>query len=164
MQTYERSVRVLAPFETVWDFHATTGGLEALTPDWMNLVVEAAEGPDGERNPDVLERGARIDASVQPFGVGPRQRWTSEITARAREEGSGYFQDVMHDGPFDEWEHTHLFYADGGATLVRDHVEYEFPLGAVGAGLARLAWVGFEPMFRYRHRQTKALLEQQGGE
>jgi len=164
MQTYERSVRVLAPFERVWEFHATTRGLEALTPDWMNLVVESVEGPDGEPDPDELETGSRIRASIQPFDVGPRQSWVSEITARHREEGSGYFQDVMHDGPFDAWEHTHLFYADGGTTLVRDHVEYEFPLGAVGAGLGRLAWVGFEPMFRYRHRQTKALLEAPGAE
>ncbi|SDJ74357.1 Ligand-binding SRPBCC domain-containing protein [Halovenus aranensis] len=159
MHTYERSVRVAAPFEEVWEFHSTEKGLEALTPDWMGLEVESVTGPDGEPEPDVLETGATIDASVRPFGVGPRQRWCSEIVARERSDGSGFFRDTMHDGPFPEWEHTHNFYADGDETVVRDHVEYELPLGPLDGLIGPLAVVGFEPMFRYRHRRTQTLLE-----
>lgn len=159
MQTYERSVQVHAPFDEVWAFHSTTDGLEALTPDWMNLVVDSVTGPDGEPDPDVLEAGSTIHASVQPFGLGPRQTWTSEITDRGQDDGSAHFTDIMVDGPFETWEHTHLFYADGDSTIVRDHIEYELPLGPVSAGVGRLAWLGFEPMFRYRHRETKRLLE-----
>jgi ligand-binding SRPBCC domain-containing protein len=159
MPTYERSVRVRAPFEEVWDFHSTEQGLVALTPGWMNIRIEATRGPDGDPDPDVLEAGAVVESSVRPAGVGPRQSWISDIVARERTGGSAYFRDTMSDGPFAEWEHTHMFYADGGETIVRDHVEYELPLGAVGRLVGPLAVVGLEPMFRYRHRETKALLE-----
>lgn len=156
MPRYERSVRVDAPFDAVWDFHSTEKGLIALTPDWMNLVVESVRGPDGEPDPAELEAGSRIEASMRPFGIGPRQTWVSVITDRERRAGAGYFRDEMEEGPFPEWHHTHAFYADGEATIIRDTVEYELPV--VGR-LGSLAWVGFEPMFRHRHRRTKELLE-----
>ena len=160
MATYERSVRVDAPFDEVWDFHSTESGLVALTPEWMNLEIESVRGPDGEANPDVLETGAEIESSVRPLDVGPRQGWTSVITAREEDDGSAYFTDVMEDGPFTEWEHTHMFFADGDGTIVRDRVVYEFPFGALGRAVGPFGKVGFEPFFRYRHRRTKELLEE----
>lgn len=159
MPRYQRSVRVAAPFETVWDFHSTTDGLEAVTPKWMNIRIDSVFGPDGDPDPDILEAGAVVEASVRPFDVGPRQDWRSEITARERSDGTAYFTDVMHDGPFEYWEHTHLFYADGDATLVRDSIEYELPFGILGDIAGPFAKVGFEPMFRFRHRRTRELLE-----
>ncbi len=159
MPTYQRSVRVSSPLDTVWEFHSSEEGLKALTPEWMGLTVESVTGPDGTPDPPVLDVGSVLNISVRPFGVGPTQRWTSEITARERTEGSAYFTDIMTDGPFSAWEHTHLFYADGEETIIRDTVEYELPLGPVSGLAGHFAFVGFEPMFRYRHRQTKQLLE-----
>lgn len=159
MHTYERSVRVAAPFDVVWDFHSTESGLVDLTPDWMNMRVESVTGPDGEPNPDVLEAGSQLAASVRPFGVGPRQDWVSDITGRDNSGDTAYFKDVMGEGPFPHWEHTHLFYDDGEETLVRDRVEYELPVGPLNPVVGPFAIVGFEPMFYYRHRRTKALLE-----
>lgn len=156
MATYERATRVEVPFEPVWDFHATIKGLTVLTPDWMGLEIEGIEGGDPET--DELEVGSRIRASVRPFDVGPRQHWTSEITARKREEGYGYFRDVMNDGPFAHWEHTHHFVADSDETLVVDAIRYELPFGPIGRAVAPLAVTGFEPMFRYRHWKTRKLL------
>jgi len=159
MPTYERSSRVVAPFEEVWGFHSDERGLVALTPGWMNLEIESVRGPGGDPDPDVLEAGSVVESSVRPFGVGPRQSWVSDITARGRSGGTAYFRDVMSDGPFRRWVHTHMFYADGETTVVRDRVEYELPLGSVGKALGPLAVVGFAPMFRYRHRKTRELLE-----
>jgi ligand-binding SRPBCC domain-containing protein len=160
MDTYERSVRVRAPFDDVWDFHSDESGLVALTPDWMRMEIEAVRGPDGEPDPEVLDAGSVVESSVRPFDIGPRQMWVSEISARERTGGSAYFQDVMAEGPFPEWEHTHLFYADGDETIVRDRVRYELPGGSLGRAVGPLGVVGFEPFFRYRHRRTRALLEQ----
>jgi ligand-binding SRPBCC domain-containing protein len=157
MTAYERSTTVEAPLEAVWDFHSTIDGLLALTPDWMNMRVEAVRGPGGDPDPEVLEAGAEIDMAVQPLGVAPRQTWTSRITEREHEGTSAYFRDTMQDGPFGLWLHTHRFEAVGGGTRITDHVEYEFgrPLGA----LSRFGWPGFEAMFLYRHRRTRATLE-----
>lgn len=159
MAVYQRRIRVAASLDDVWEFHSRVTGLEALTPDWMNLRVEDVRGPEGDPDPDVLYAGSRIRASVRPFGVGPRQRWTSVITEREREDGAAYFRDEMEDGPFREWEHTHRFFADGDETVVDDRVSYALPFGGVGEALARLARVGLDPMFRYRHRRTRELLE-----
>jgi ligand-binding SRPBCC domain-containing protein len=163
MDIYERSVRVDAPFEDVWAFHSTVDGLEALTPDWTHLRIDAVRGPDGESDPEELVAGSTIRASVQPLGVGPRQKFVSAIVARDRDDGAGYFRDVMREGPFTEWEHTHLFYADGESTLLRDRIRYELPFGSLGRAVGPLARIGFEPMFLYRHRTTKALLEESSG-
>ena len=51
------------------------------------------------------------------------------------------------------------FFADDGATVLSDRVEYQLPGGAVGRAVSPLGWVGFEPMFRGRHGKTKELLE-----
>lgn len=159
MPIYERSTRVEAPLDDVWDFHSRGSGLEALTPNFLNLRIESMEGPDGEPNPDILAEGATIDSSVRPFGAGPRQRWTSLIVERRAEDNHALFRDEMVDGPFASWLHTHRFSADGEGTMVHDHVEYELLDGPLGQVLNPFAVVGFEPMFRYRHWRTKELLE-----
>jgi ligand-binding SRPBCC domain-containing protein len=157
MARYQRRTRVAAPLDDVWAFHSRIEGLEALTPGWMNLRVEAVRGPDGEDDPAVLETGTRIRLSTRPFGVGPRQSFVSRIVAREEGEGTATFTDDMTDGPFRAWEHTHRFFADGDETVIEDDVEYAFPV-ADGL-LGPLSVVGFEPMFRYRHRKTRELLE-----
>lgn len=162
MATYRRRTRIRAPLDDVWAFHAKIDGLEALTPGWMGLSVEGVRGPDGEPDPDELHTGSEIDMASRPFGRLPESTWMSRIVER--EEGDGYrmFRDDMLGGPFDLWVHTHEFYGDGDETVLIDTVDYEFPAGPVGPLVDRLAVVGFEPMFRYRHRRTKELLE--GGE
>lgn len=155
MDTYERSIRVDAPLEAVWDVHDRIEGLEALTPDWLRLVVSSSRGPDGERDPPSMVPGTVIHLSIRPGGVGPRIAWTSRILARERGAGSAFFRDEMVDGPFRRWIHDHCFYADGDGTVVRDRVRYELPLGALGP----LGWLGFEALFRERHRRTRRLLE-----
>ena len=159
MPTYQREVRIRASLADVWDFHSTADGLRALTPSWMNLQIESIQGPDGDPDPRVLSAGSVIDASVRPFGLGSPQEWRSEITERERTDGSAYFVDEMIGGPFEYWRHTHRFFADEGTTICQDHVEYRLPLGSVGAAVAPLARIGLDPMFRYRHRRTRELLE-----
>ena len=159
MAVYERRTRVRAPFEEVWSFHSKIAGLEALTPEWLHLRVESVTGPEDDPNPTVLEPGAEVRLSMRPFGVGPRQRWTSRILEHERSDGAAMFRDEMRNGPFRRWVHTHSFFADGDETIVRDRVEYELPLGPLARVADPLAQVGFEPMFRHRHRRTKELLE-----
>jgi len=160
---YQRSTRVRAPLEDVWAFHSRIEGLLALTPSWVHLRVDAIEGADapddgGCQGVDLPE-GTTIRLSVRPFGVGPRQQTASRIEYRHRGDGAAVFRDRMVEGPLERWLHTHAFYADGGGTVVRDRVEYELPGGSAGRLAARLGPVGLAPLFRYRHRRTRELLE-----
>jgi ligand-binding SRPBCC domain-containing protein len=158
MSTYRRRSRIQAPLEDVWAFHSTTDGLEALTPNWMGLTVSSVRGPDGEADPEELVEGCEISMRSKPFGVVPESRWISRITDRREGEGYRMFRDDMLGGPFDLWIHTHEMYGDGNETVLIDTVEYELP-SPLGGRVAPAAVVGFEPMFRYRHRKTKEILE-----
>ncbi|MFC6825316.1 SRPBCC family protein [Halopelagius fulvigenes] len=159
MATYSRRTRIDAPLSEVWDFHSRVSGLKTLTPEWTNLRIEAVRGPEGESDPEILEQGSQIRMSARPFGVGPRRRWTSRIVAREEGDGSAMFRDDMVGGPFESWVHTHRFFADGGGTILEDEVEYELPCGPLGRAATPFASVGFEPMFRERHRRARAVLE-----
>jgi ligand-binding SRPBCC domain-containing protein len=159
MSVYQRETRVSAPLSVVWDFHSNVSGLQALTPDFMNLRVDTVTGPDGEPDPDVLEIGAEINLSIRPFGVAPRQSWTSVIVDREYGNGAAMFRDAMEDGPFERWVHMHRFFADDDETIINDRVEYRLPGGRLGNVASPVATIGFEPMFRFRHRKTKEILE-----
>lgn len=158
MPTYRRETRIAAPLEEVWEFHSRAEGLDALTPGWMGMAVESVRGPDGERDPEVLEQGAQLRLSVRPFGVGPHRVVTARIIERRREEGRAWFRDDMVGGPFRKWEHTHSFFGDGDDTVMVDTVEYELPGGRLSALASPLATLGFEGMFRRRHAKTRELL------
>lgn len=172
MPTYHRETWVDAPLSDVWEFHSTVDGLVRLTPAFLDLEVGSVTGPDGEPDPEVLDAGTRIELSARPVDALPRQSWTSVVVDREAGDDRAFFRDRMDDGPFPHWVHEHRFYgedvasgarSDGGttseATLVSDRVEFRLPGGPLGERLAEFADFGFEPMFRYRHRRTKELLE-----
>lgn len=159
MVFFTRETHVDAPLEAVWRFHSSIDGLTAVTPAWMNLRVEGSYGPDGEPDPEILEAGAVVRLSIRPFGVGPRQAWTSRIVQREEGPDAALFTDIMIDGPFETWEHTHAFYADDGGTLLRDSIDLHLPVGPLGPALDPVALAPLELMFRHRHRKTRELLE-----
>jgi len=156
MAVYRRRTWVDASLPDVWAFHSTIDSLPSLTPDFLNVRIESVTAPDGEPDPGVMEAGSTARLSMRPFGIGPRQYWTTVITEREAGDETAYFRDVMEEGPFPTWTHTHRFETEEGGTRVTDEVEYELPL--LGP-LSALGWPGFEAMFAYRHRRTKARLE-----
>ena len=109
----------------------------------------------------MLEAGATVTLSVRPFGVGPRQRWTSRIVESGRSDGVATFRDAMVEGPFPHWVHTHRFVADGDETVVVDRVDYRLPL--LPGPASALGRPALEALFAYRHRATRRRLET-GGE
>lgn len=170
MPVYERSTVVDAPLAAVWAFHARIEGLLAVTPSWLRLRVERVDRPP-ETNGDELVAGTRIRLSVRPFGIGPRRHWTSVVRESDHRADAALLRDEMIEGPFPRWIHTHHFSSvtgpgnatedptDRTATRVRDVIEYRLPGGRLGRALGPLARVGFGPMFRFRHRRTRRLLE-----
>ncbi|RQG87012.1 cyclase [Natrarchaeobius halalkaliphilus] len=158
MPSYDRRTIIDAPLQDVWQFYSRASGLEDVTPDWVDLRVESVIGSDGRLGPDVLEPGSELSVSIRPFGLGPRQYWLSVITERERADGAAYFRDELEHGPFDEWVHTHSFFAHGDRTVLRDEIEYELPLGPLARFGRPFSRIGFEAMFRARHRLTNEQL------
>lgn len=157
MARYRRQSRIPAPLDDVWEFHSRIEGLTAVTAPWMRLRVESIRGPEGEPGSDVLSVGTEIRLSMRPFGLGPRQSWTSRIVERERREGAAWFRDEMIEGPFPRWVHTHRFVATDSETIVTDVVEYDLP--HVPGPLSTLGWPGFELLFADRHRRTRRSLK-----
>lgn len=71
--------------------------------------------------------GEEVTWQATHFGI--RQKLTSKITAF---HFPYYFRDEMKDGPFKSLKHDHRFEEKDGFTLMRDHFEFESPLGVAG--------------------------------
>jgi ligand-binding SRPBCC domain-containing protein len=145
---FEKETRIGAAPEVVFAFHESPGALERLTPPWER--VELIEGGGS------IRPGARVVLSVP---VGPfRMRWVAEHTEY---EPGRMFADRQLEGPFAFWYHRHLFLDDGrGGTLLRDQVDYQPPLGALGRFLGRaLIQSKLQKMFDYRHEVTRRIVE-----
>jgi ligand-binding SRPBCC domain-containing protein len=134
--------------ERVFAFHELPDALARLTPPWeRSRVISAA--PD-------LRAGSRAVIETRLFGFVP-VRWVAEHTAY---DPPRMFEDVQVEGPFKSWRHRHFVEPHEKGALLRDEVEYETPLGALGRLAAPLL---VEPrlrrLFEYRHRVTREWCE-----
>lgn len=138
--------------ERVFAFHELPDALARLTPPWERVrVVESA--------PTLLV-GSRAVVETRALGLLP-VRWVAEHTAY---DPPRMFEDVQVSGPFRSWRHRHYVEPREGGAALRDEVDYEPPLGALGRALAPLL-VGrrLRRLFDYRHEVTRAWCEA-GGE
>ncbi|MGV3709537.1 MAG: TIGR01777 family oxidoreductase [Gemmatimonas sp.] len=138
--TFSKSIRLPVSVEKLFAWHERPGAFQRLSPPWDHAkVVEHTGG---------IRDGARVVLDVP---VGPvHTRWTIE---HRDYQQNRQFRDIMLEGPFSTFEHTHKFSADGAsASVLQDIIEYELPLGAVGA-IAGGWYAGstLEHVFRYRH-------------
>ena len=140
---FTRRVRIAAPADEVFAWHARPGALERLTPPWSPVEVVGRSGG--------IEDGAEV---LLRLPLGPlRIDWR----ARHSDYQSGrQFRDVQISGPFARWEHTHRIEPEGErACQLEDTIEYALPLGAVsmplGSGMVRRM---LGALFEFRHRRT----------
>jgi ligand-binding SRPBCC domain-containing protein len=147
MRFVKESVIRASP-ERVFAFHELPDALERLTPPWERARVVSV-APD-------LRAGSRAVVETRLFGVVP-VRWVAEHTAY---DPPRSFEDVQASGPFRRWRHRHLFTPHENGSVLRDEIEYEPPLGALGRLVAPLL---VEPrlrrLFEYRHRVTREWCE-----
>jgi hypothetical protein len=128
--------------ERLFAFHADVAALEAISPSFPPVrLIE---------RPSSLGLGARLAIRIGsgPFAV----EWRAEICEWDPPHG---FVDRQLEGPFVSWLHRHRFLPAGGASIVRDEVEYIAPFGIVGSLVARAV---LRRMFEHRHRRTHELL------
>jgi hypothetical protein len=135
----DRSQRLAAVREAVFDFFADAANLEAVTPGFLRFRILTPM-------PVEMRRGARIEYSLALFGV--PFRWRTVIT---RWEPGVCFVDEQESGPYAFWRHTHRFADSGDATQMTDSVEYALPFGPIGR-LARWLFVRrtLERIFDFR--------------
>jgi ligand-binding SRPBCC domain-containing protein len=145
---FVKESRIAASPSRVFAFHESPGALQRLTPPWEQVQVESGGTS--------IKVGSRV---VLLTMLGPIPlRWVAEHTEY---DPPHRFADRQVSGPFARWNHRHEFLDDGqGGTILRDSVDYEPPLGAVG----RILGGGFlkaklAKMFDYRHEVTRTIVE-----
>lgn len=143
MAEFRRRVRVPVPVSQLFAWHERPGAFLRLSPPWDRPEVVSHVGG--------IRDGARVELRVH---AGP-------IPTTWRLEHRDYianqqFRDVLLEGPFSSWVHTHSFAADGDqASVLDDHIVYELPLGALGAAVGGgFASDTLARVFAYRHAVT----------
>lgn len=107
--------------QEVFQFFSRPENLERITPDFLNFHIVSDR-------PVPMHEGAFIDYSLRLFGL--PVRWQARIKGY---EPDVRFADVQYRGPYRSWHHVHEFEDAPGGTLMIDTVDYQMPLGALGA-------------------------------
>ncbi len=143
--TYVRRCELPVPADEAFAWHAREGAFERLLPPWEGATVVRRSGG--------IRDGAEtvIDMHIGPVPV----RWQALHFGYVEGE---QFCDRQVTGPFAFWEHTHRFLPGGASSCtLEDRIEYQPPLGRLGALLGRRAIEHkLIRMFNYRHAVTRA--------
>jgi ligand-binding SRPBCC domain-containing protein len=108
----------------VFPFFADAYNLEAITPPWLRFSVLTPP-------PIEMRAGTLIEYRLRLHGV--PLRWRTEIAAW---EPPVRFVDRQVAGPYETWEHEHVFRDAGGGVVMSDRVDYRIRGGAL------VDWVG----------------------
>lgn len=115
----ESRVWLPKPRVEVFAFFAVPDNLALLTPSWLGFRLLT---PGATMAPLAV-----FDYRMRWLGLPLRWRsFIREFDPPAR------FVDVQVRGPYDRWEHRHLFIEERGGTWVEDRVTYRLPMGPLG--------------------------------
>jgi hypothetical protein len=134
------------PREEVFAFFAEPANLALITPPWLGFRLL----------PPVPAMAAYAVLDCRIAWLGLPLRWRSLIREY---DPPARFVDVQVLGPYDRWEHRHLFLEEGGGTWVEDRVTYRLPMGPLGRLLHALAVRRqLDAIWAYRRRRLGELL------
>ncbi|PYN95216.1 MAG: CDP-paratose 2-epimerase [Candidatus Rokuibacteriota bacterium] len=142
----ESRVWLPKPRAEVFAFFAEPANLALLTPGWLGFRL-LTERP-------VMAPYAVFDARLRWLGMPIAWRtMIREYDPPAR------FLDVQVRGPYDRWEHRHLFLEEAGGTWVEDRVAYRLPLGPLGRLVhAAIVERQLAAIWTYRRQRLSALI------
>lgn len=142
----ERSQVVPRPRAEVFAFFAEAANLERITPPFLRFRILTP-------GPIRIAPGTLIDYQLRLHGV--PLRWRTRIETV---ETGVSFTDIQISGPYRRWHHRHEFFDVPGGTNVRDIVDYELPLGPLGA-MAHALFVrrALQRIFDYREQVIGAV-------
>jgi uncharacterized protein (TIGR01777 family) len=139
---------VPVPVAELFAWHERPGAFLRLSPPWDKPEVVSHVGG--------IRDGARVELRVHAGPV--PTTWKLEHRDYIANQ---QFRDVLVEGPFTSWVHTHGFSPDGPqASVLDDHIAYELPLGGLGDAVAGGFAAGtLQRVFAYRHAVTLNDLE-----
>ena len=129
------------PLSQAWDFFSSPYNLELITPPDMDFKILTA------LNNEPIYNGMILDYTVRPLW-GLKMYWQTEIH---KVENQSYFIDKQVKGPYQFWEHQHLFKKTKNGVLVTDIIQYQLPFGKLGVFLEKkIVKKRIHDIFNYR--------------
>lgn len=119
---FQRTQKIKASIDEVWDFISSPANLKEITPDYMGFDITSKE------TPDKMYQGLIISYKVSPL-LGIKTTWVTEISQVKDKE---YFVDEQRVGPYKLWHHQHIILPINGGVLMKDIVSYVPPFGFLG--------------------------------
>jgi ligand-binding SRPBCC domain-containing protein len=118
-----RTQKVPAPLPQLWDFITSPTNLKLITPAYMGFEILTPNLPEK------IYPGMIISYHVTPV-AGIKMLWVTEIT---QVKEYAFFVDDQRVGPYSLWHHQHHIQKIDGGVLMTDIVNYQPPLGPLGA-------------------------------
>jgi uncharacterized protein (TIGR01777 family) len=136
------------PIEKVFEFFSDAKNLERITPDMLNFKITYQSTPK-------IQDGTVFKYKLKVHGI--PVHWKTNITNWNTNEK---FTDYQEKGPYQVWDHTHLFIECQGGTLMVDDVLFRLPLGYIGElGGLWLVNKDVPDIFKYRAQEMKRYLK-----
>jgi len=123
LYTLDTQQIIPASLGEVWDFISSPANLKEITPEFMGFDILTHDLPDK------MYEGMIISYHVRPL-LRIKTLWVTEITHVKERE---YFVDEQRIGPYKIWHHQHHVKEIPEGILMRDIVNYQPPLGALGS-------------------------------
>ena len=133
--------------EAVFAVFENPHNLIAITPSWLSFQVIS-------QGPIQMRQGTRIEYNIRWLGL--PMYWRTNIL----EYQPPYrFIDEQEQGPYQLWQHHHLFEQTEEGIKVRDYVEYALPFGLLGRLThAVLVKNQLRGILHYRQQKLKQLI------
>ena len=134
------------PRPEVFAFFSDARNLERITPPFVGFRFLTPP-------PAVIEAGTLIEYQLKLHGI--PVRWQTLIETF---EPGFAFTDIQLRGPYRSWHHRHQFSDAPGGTRMDDAVDYQLPLGPLGA-VARYLFVAraLQQIFDFRAERIAEL-------
>lgn len=146
---FEWSSEFSCSAEKLFRYHANPGAIDRLIPPWEKVSVL--------RRSDSIDVGAEV-VLQQRIGL-LKLRWLARHT-KLDEPWS--FQDTQISGPFQSWQHDHLFEpTSSDRSLLHDLIHFDLPWSPLSNPAIPMVRGILKRMFVYRHETTRRDLELQ---
>ena len=149
MPTFERSIEINAPIQSVFDFHMDARNALRIASSGQKFASIDGEFP--------LVEGAEIVIKIRQAPLPIAQTWRVRVVEIVEPV---VVVDELLKGPFAYFRHEHRFApAASGGTVLTDHIRWKLPAGPVGRLLEPFVSRLLTKSFTERQVATKRILE-----